>query len=114
MKFVFSIIINTLVIFFIAKFILPGFKVNDFLTAFWVAIVLALVNVTIKPLLLILTLPINILSLGLFTFVVNALMLEIVSLFVKGFDISSFGTAFLGALIISLTHLITRDLEIIR
>ncbi len=114
MKIIFSIVLNTLVIFVIAKFILPGFQVADFWTAFWVAIVLGLVNITIKPVLLILTLPINILSLGLFTFVINAFMLEIVSLLVKGFDISGFGTAFLGALIISLVHILTKDFEVIR
>ncbi len=64
------------------------------------SIVLGLVNATIRPVLLLLTLPINLLTLGLFTLVVNGLMLWLVSIVVRGFAIQTFGAAFIAALIL--------------
>jgi putative membrane protein len=64
--------------------------------------VLGLINVLIKPVLLVLTLPINILSLGLFTLVINAACLGLVGLVVKGFEVDGFWPALLGALLLSL------------
>lgn len=66
------------------------------------SIVLGFINATIRPLILLLTLPINLLTLGLFTLVINGLMLWIVNLVVKGFDIQSFGTAVFAALILTI------------
>jgi putative membrane protein len=65
------------------------------------SIVLGFVNATIRPLLLLLTLPLNLLTLGLFTFVINGLMLWAVSMFVRGFEIQNFVTAFFAALILT-------------
>jgi putative membrane protein len=65
------------------------------------SILLGLVNATIRPLILLVTLPLNILTLGLFTLVVNGLMLWLVSSIIKGFTVSGFGAAFLGALLIT-------------
>jgi putative membrane protein len=110
MKLLIRLIINSLIIFLIAKF-LPGFTVYSFWTAFIVAIVLGLINITLKPILLLLTLPINILTLGLFTFVINALLLMLTSLIVKNFVIDGFWTALIASLLISLAHIITRHLE---
>jgi putative membrane protein len=64
------------------------------------SIVLGLINATIRPVLLLLTLPINLLTLGLFTLVINGLMLWLVGLVVRGFVIQSFGAAFIAALIL--------------
>jgi putative membrane protein len=64
--------------------------------------ILGIVNAVIRPVVLILTLPVNLLTLGLFTLVVNAAMLMLVSAVVPGFVIESFGAAFFGAIIISL------------
>ncbi len=64
------------------------------------SIVLGLVNATIRPVLLLLTLPINLLTLGLFTLVINGLMLWLVGSVVKGFEIQTFGAAFIAALIL--------------
>jgi len=85
----------------IASSLVPGIQVDSVLTAIIAAGVLGLINVFIKPVLLILTLPLSILTLGVFTFFINALLLELVSCFVKGFRIDGFLSAFLGALIIS-------------
>lgn len=66
------------------------------------AVVLALVNAYLRPLVILLTLPLNILTLGLFTLVINALMLELVSWLLPGFHIEGFWTAMGGALMISI------------
>lgn len=64
------------------------------------SIVLGLINATIRPLLILLTLPINLLTLGLFTLVINGLMLWLVALLVPGFEIQTFGAAFFAAIIL--------------
>ncbi len=69
------------------------------------AIVFGVLNAVIKPVLLILTLPINILSLGLFTFVVNAIILELADWWVDSFFVGGFGTALLASVVISLVSI---------
>lgn len=92
-------LLNAIALLLIAN-LLPGFHVDSFYAALIAALVLGLVNILIKPFLLLLTFPINIVSLGLFTFVINAVMLLLVSSVVKGFTIDGFGAAFLGALLL--------------
>ena len=81
-------------------YLVPGFHVQTFYTALIVALVLGIVNAVIKPILVILTLPISILTLGLFTFVINASLLLLVSTVVKGFEVESFTAALLGGLVL--------------
>ena len=85
----------------VASMLVPGIKINSLLTAILAAALLGLINVFIKPVLIILTLPLSILTLGVFAFFINALLLELVAYFVKGFEVHSLLAAFLGALIIS-------------
>ena len=82
-------------------YLIPGFAVDSYYTAIIVALVLGVVNIFFKPIIVILTLPINILTLGLFTFVINALLLWMVARWVEGFNIESFMPALVGALIYS-------------
>lgn len=98
-------IINAVVIILIT-YIVPGFLVETFYTALIVSMVLALVNAFIKPIVMFLTLPINLLTLGLFTFVTNGLMFWIVSSIVKGFTITNFWSAILAAVVYSLISMI--------
>ncbi len=100
MKLIFRLLVNALAILAVAYFV-PGVMVASFTTALIVALVLGLLNVIIKPILLILTLPITILTLGLFTLVINALLFWFASTFISGFSVSGFGPAFFGALIVS-------------
>ncbi len=93
-------LINALAIFLVGHF-LPGIHVPDYTTALVVALVLGVINTVIRPIFLLVTLPINILTLGLFTFVLNGLMFWLVSLFIKTFVIDGFWWAVLGALIVS-------------
>lgn len=84
--------------------LLPGIKVADFRIAVIVAAVLAIINAVVKPILILFTLPITILTLGLFLLVINALMLILASHLVNGFVIVSFWWAMLGSLIISSSY----------
>jgi putative membrane protein len=106
MNLILKLIVNALVIFLVA-FIVPGFHVANIFTALLIALVLGLVNITLKPILVLLTLPINILTLGLFTFVINAVLLMLVAAVVKGFNIDNFWAALLAALVISILHFLT-------
>ncbi len=81
---------------------LPGIGVASFYTALIAALVLGLVNALIRPIILVLTLPVNILTLGLFTLVVNALMFLLVATIVKGFTVAGFWPAFWGSIIMML------------
>lgn len=102
MKILLKFIITAAVVFAISRYaLIPGIEVANFTTAVVVALVLGILNIIIRPILLILTLPVNILTLGLFTFVINGLVFWLVSFFVKGFDIAGFWAAFLGALAIT-------------
>jgi putative membrane protein len=85
-------------------YILPGVYVSGLLVALVVAIVLGLSNSIIRPLALLLTLPINILTLGLFTFVLDALLVMFCAVIVPGFTVNSFWWALLFALILSLVN----------
>lgn len=86
----------------LASTILPGIHVDSLKTAFIAAAILGILNAFLRPVLLILTLPLTILTLGIFAFVLNALMLLLVAYFVPEFKVDGFFTAFLGALIISI------------
>jgi len=86
----------------LAAYLLDGIEVRDFFSAFLAAAVLGILNAFFRPLLLLLTLPLNILSLGLFTFVINALLLKMASGVIDGFEVHGFWTALFGALIITL------------
>ncbi|MBO5435747.1 phage holin family protein [bacterium] len=91
----------SLIIMFIS-WIIPGISVDGFWSAFIVSIIIALINVFIKPILVLVTLPINILTLGLFTFIINALLFMFASYIAPGFEIESFFSAFIGALLLSI------------
>lgn len=86
----------------LVSYLVPGFVVANFYSALIAALILGLVNASIRPILLILTFPITILTLGLFAIVINAAMVSFVATIVKGFEVDSFGTAFIAAIILSL------------
>ncbi len=86
----------------LVAYIVPGIEVSGFLTALLVALVLGLVNAIIRPLLVIFTLPITILSLGLWLLVVNAAMLLLVDRLIDGFSVDGFWVAVLGSVVLTL------------
>lgn len=85
-----------------AAYLLDGMEVRGFTSAFLAAAVLGILNAVLRPVLIILTLPLNILSLGLFTFVINAFLLKMASGVIPGFEVHGFWPALFGSLIISL------------
>ena len=82
----------------LAAYLIPGFAVSSFYAALIAALVLGLLNALIRPLLILLTLPITVLTLGLFTLVINAALILFMGTIVKGVAIAGFGPAFLAAL----------------
>lgn len=86
----------------LASYLINGIHVSGFFTAVFAAAILGLLNLFFRPILFILTLPINIITFGLFTFVINALMLKMASAVIPGFEVHGFWAAIFGSLIISL------------
>jgi len=85
-----------------ASYVIDGIQVKGFFTALFAAAILGILNAFFRPILIILTLPINILSLGLFTFIINAMLLKMASGVISGFEVYGFWSAVLGSLLISL------------
>jgi putative membrane protein len=88
----------------ITAYVVPGFKVKSIGPAIVAAVVVGLANTLIFPVLVVLTLPINILTLGLFTFVISAAMLKLSAALVSGFDIVGWGAAILGAVVMAVVN----------
>jgi putative membrane protein len=84
-----------------ASYLIDGIRISGFFSAFFAAAVLGILNALFRPILFILTLPINIMTFGLFTFVINALLLKMASGVIPGFDVHGFWSAVFAALIIS-------------
>lgn len=88
-------------------YLVAGISVRGFWTALLLAFLWGVIGMTLKPLLLVLTLPVNLLTFGLFTFVVNGALLWFLAGAVKGFEVRDFSAAFLGALILSVAHFLS-------
>ena len=86
----------------LTAYLMNGIEVRGFISAFFAAAILGILNAFFRPILLILTLPINVLSLGLFTFIINAMLLMMVSGVISGFEVKGFWSAVFGSLLISL------------
>lgn len=104
MAWIWTLLLNAVGIFIIG-YILSGVKIESFLTALGVAILLGLVNTFVKPILLFLTFPITLITFGLFILVINALMLMLVDALVEGLKIKNFGWAFLYSFLLSILNL---------
>ena len=94
----------------IVTYIIPGIQVRGLGTALIAAIVIGLINATLGLVLKVLTFPLTLLTLGLFWFVINALMLQLASFLVPGFFVSGFWSAFFGAIVLSLVNMALRSL----
>ncbi len=99
-------ILNTLALLLVVN-IVPGFHYRDWISLAIAAAVLGLLNAIVRPILWFITLPITILTLGLFLLVLNAIMLELTAWLVPGFAIEGFGWAIVGALVLSIISLFT-------
>jgi len=97
------LIVNSLVIFFFA-YILSGVKVKSFFTAVGISILLAIINTFIKPLIVFFTIPLTVLTLGLFILVINAWIFMIIDSILDGFEIKNFWWALLYSMLISVAN----------
>ena len=105
--------INIFALFLVSN-IVSGIIITSWRTLIVSAIVLSLINIYLKPIIKIIMLPVNFLTLGLFTLFINAFLLTIVESLVKGFYIKNFSTAFVGALLLSIIYLIVENFVIVR
>ncbi|WP_370086112.1 phage holin family protein [Ekhidna sp.] len=95
----------------IASYLLPGVAVDGFITAVIVAVLLALLNSSVKPLLILLTIPLTIFTLGLFLLVINALIILMADAIVPGFEVHSFWWALIFSLVLSVINALLTDLS---
>lgn len=106
MSLLFRWLLNTLALFLVVHLV-PGYQYGSIVSLAIAAAVLGLLNAIVRPILFVLTLPITVLTLGLFLVILNAIMLELTAFLVPGFGISSFWWAIVGALVLSLITLVT-------
>ncbi len=100
MGFVIRVLVNGFAIYLVAS-VVPGIEVGGILTALGAGLVLGLVNAIVRPILIVLTLPVTLLTLGLFLFVLNAFCLWLTAQLVKGFEVHGLWPALFGSLLVS-------------
>ena len=100
MNYIFKILLTAVAVLVLAN-ILPGVEVDNYSTAIWVAFVIGLLFSILKPVLVILTLPVTIITLGLFLFVINAALILLANNWISGFSVSGFWTALLFSILLS-------------
>ncbi len=109
MKLIMKLILSALAVIIIAKF-LPGVHLDNYTTAILVAVVIAILNVLVKPILIIFTLPITIVTLGLFLLVINAIIIKLASNFIDGFTVDSLWVALLFSILLSILQSVLNSL----
>ncbi len=100
-----TLIIN-MIAFYVVAYLVPGVTIVGWQALLVTAVVWGILSVLVRPILILLTLPINIVTLGLFVLVINALLLLLMNRIVPGFHVSGFGVAFLAALALALINLV--------
>jgi len=103
MNFLIKLLLSAIAV-VIGAYVIPGVTVNGYVTALIVALIMSLLNVTVKPLLTILTIPITILTLGLFLLVINVIIIYITDALISGFSVSGFLPALFFSLVVSLVN----------
>lgn len=109
MRFLLRLVVTSLAV-LVGSFLLPGVEVKNGLTAILVAVVLSLLNAVVKPILVLLTIPITIVTFGIFLLFINAFMILLADRIVPGFHVESFWTAFLFSIVLSLLSAILERL----
>ena len=103
--YIIQIIITSLVLLLMAK-IVKGVEIDSWGSALFAAVILGLVNAFVKPLMVLLTIPLTVITMGLFLLVINALMLQLVAVMSPGVNISGFGKAVLGSIVLTILNLL--------
>jgi len=104
LQFLLHVVVTAVLLVVVGKFV-SGIEIRDAKAALWGALVLGIANGIVRPVLVFLTLPFTILTLGLFLFVVNAVMLMLAAALVDGFKVRGFGSALVGSVLLSLLNL---------
>lgn len=110
MNFIIRFLLNGLAV-FLTAYLLPGVDVTDYWTALWVALVISISNVVVKPILIVLTIPITIFTLGLFLLVINAIIILLADYLVDGFNVDGFWWAFLASVILAIFNSMIDDIS---
>ncbi|HEX9008491.1 MAG TPA: phage holin family protein [Patescibacteria group bacterium] len=105
-----NLIINALG-FYVTAYLVPGVHIENLESLAIVAIVWGVLSIILRPILLVLTLPVNILTLGLFTFVINAGLIMLMASLVRGFKVDNFGAALLAAVVLALLNVVLGRLK---
>lgn len=100
-----SLVVNAIA-FYVVAYLIPGVEITGWEALLVVAVVWGIMAMLVRPLLVLLTLPVNVATLGLFTFVINALLLMLTAKLVPGFEIVSFWVALLAAVMLSLVNMV--------
>lgn len=104
------LIVRTLAVFFTA-YLVPGVEIDTLTTAIWVAVVVGLLNATVKPLLILLTLPLTFMTLGLFLLVINGIVLLMADRWIDGFELENFTAAVVMSIVMSLLGSVMERLQ---
>jgi len=108
MDFIIRLVISALAV-ILSAYILPGVSVKSFWTALWIALILTLLNVFITPIMVFLTIPITIITFGLFLFVINAVVILIASALISGFQVNGFIWALIYSIILTIVSYILEE-----
>ena len=105
-----SLVVNALA-FYITAYLVPGIVIANIQVLVVIAVVWGILTMILKPILVVLTLPVNFMTLGLFTFVINAFLMMIVSRIVNGFSVANFGVAVLASVVLSLVNMVLSKIK---
>ncbi len=104
-----QLLLSALTLLFVA-YLVPGISIDNIYVAIISAVILGILNILVKPILVILTLPITIVTLGLFIFVINAFIFLFVASFIEGFTVDGFIPALIGSILVSVISIVTKHL----
>jgi len=105
-----QLVVNALA-FYVTSYLVPGVTISGWTALLVISVVWGGLTMILKPILIILTLPVNVLTLGLFTFVINAFLIMVMSNFVDGFKVDGFMTALIAAVVLSLVNVVLGKLK---
>ena len=103
-------VLLALALLFVA-WIVPGISFAGFMAALWAALFMGIINIFIRPILILLTLPLNLITLGLFTFIINAFLFWLVAHIVSGFMVADYWAALLGSIVLSIISLFINRID---
>lgn len=105
-----GLVVNALA-FYITAYLVPGIVIANIQVLVVIAVVWGILTLILKPILVVLTLPVNFMTLGLFTFVINAFLMMVMSRIVNGFSVASFGTALIASVVLALVNMVLSKIK---